>query len=183
MKQWEPTNNEQINCIHCKFQSADQSSWRPARIHTSSLLEFKVYFANEDHDFFKSAHLPYSFKLLLHLFHTQNKFYREDDPCSCLCDCTRRQRSRSLLWNLPLDVTQNQPVHLPVTCCYPDTAPRSIPSCFKVLIYSQNGFWKYFSKLVQVLRSSHGKPNHMRPPLQVLGGELLGYVRIPQPFS
>lgn len=51
MKQWEPTNNEQINCIHCKFQSADQSSRRPARIHTSSLLEFKVYFANEDHDF------------------------------------------------------------------------------------------------------------------------------------
>lgn len=48
--------------------------------------------------------------------------------------------------------------------CYPDTALYSIPSCFKVLIHSHNGFWKYFSKLIQVLSCSHGKSNHLHPP-------------------
>lgn len=151
--------------------SVDQSSWSPCITYTNPLLEIKGYFSSEDHDLILSLPIYLTVSHCCYIC-SVNRTEREDVPSSSFYDCTGRQIS---CWDIcPFNVTLNQPDHLPITSCHPDTVLYYILSCFKwwyVVIMGLENIWINWYKYSQV----HTDSLVACIPLQVLRAELLGY--------
>lgn len=119
------THPEQIHYLYCTCEGAvaiDQSSWSQAIICTKLFLEMKESLTLEDD--YLSIYLTAS-----HCCYTCPAAGRDstEGNTQAAAFMTALQHSQTALcWDIcPLNLTQNQPYHVPITGCSPDTIPCS----------------------------------------------------------